>query len=62
MILLAAHDHDLSAMGPWQWLLVAAASLAVIWVIWRAVVLTVRPGEEDPEHIKRSILLDEEAS
>ena len=58
---LAAHVHDLSALTPLQWVLVVLSALLVVWVIWRAVVLTVRPNEDDPNHIKRSIL-DEEAS
>ena len=37
------------------------AALLVVWVIWRTVVLTIRPGEDDPNHIKRMILEDEPA-
>lgn len=58
MTLLAAHAHDLAALSWLEWILVGLSALAVVWVIWRAVVLTVRPGEEDPQHIKRSILDD----
>ena len=56
---LAAHDHDVSDFGVLEWLLIALAGLLVVWVIWRAIVLTVRPGEDDPHHIKRSILDDD---
>ena len=56
---LAAHDHDVSNLGPFEWIAVGLAALFVVWVIWRAVVLTVRPGEDDPDHIKRQILRDE---
>jgi len=60
MTLLAAHDHDVSGFGVIEWTLVAVAGLFVAWVIYRAVVLTIRPGEDDPDHIKRSILDDDE--
>jgi len=56
---LAAHDHDVSGFGVVEWILVGLAVLLVVWVIWRAVVLTLNPGETDPEHIKRQILRDE---
>ena len=56
---LAAHDHDVSSLGVWEWLLVGLAGLFVAWVIWRAVVLTIHPGEEAPDHIKRMILDDD---
>ena len=39
----------------------AGAGLVTVWVIWRAVRLTVRPGEKDPDHIKRRILEDSPA-
>jgi hypothetical protein len=56
---LAAHDHDVSALGPWEWVIVGAASIVAAWVIWKAVALTLHPGEEEPDHIKRTILQDE---
>lgn len=59
ILVLAAHDHDVSNLGPLEWLGVGVAALFVVWVIWRAVVLTVRPGEDDPDHIKREILRDD---
>ena len=58
-VLLAAHEHDVSNLSALEWLLVGLAALLVVWVIWRAVVLTIRPGEEDPNHIKRLILDDD---
>ncbi len=58
MTSLAAHAHDLAALSWVEWIVVGLCALAVVWVIWRAVVLTVRPGEADPHHIKRSILDD----
>ena len=56
---LAAHSHDLTSLGPFEWLLVGLAALLVVWVIWRAVVLTIHPGEEEADHIKRMILDDD---
>lgn len=58
--LLAAHDHDVSNLTAIEWVLVGLAALFVVWVIWRAVILTIRPGEEDPNHIKRMILDDDQ--
>jgi hypothetical protein len=60
-VLLAAHDH-LAGLGPVGWAILGAAVLASLWVIWRAVHLTLHPGEEEPDHIKRSILADEAAA
>ena len=53
--LLAAHPlaHEL---GPAGWCAVLSSGLLVAWSIWRAVRLTVHPGEEEPDHIKRLIL------
>lgn len=56
---LAAHDHDVSSLTPLEWVGVGLAALLVVWVIWRAVILTVRPGEDDPDHIKRQVLRDD---
>lgn len=56
---LAAHDHDVSSLGVFEWLLVGLAALLVVWVIWRAVILTIHPGEDEPDHIKRMILNDD---
>jgi hypothetical protein len=56
---LAAHDHDISTLGPLEWMGVGLAGVFVVWVIWRAVVLTIHPGEEEPDHIKRMILDDD---
>ena len=56
---VAAHAHDLSDLGALGWVIVVGAFVLVVWVLWRAVVLTWRPGEDDPAHIKRSILEDD---
>ncbi|MHC5010445.1 MAG: hypothetical protein ACYTG6_05755 [Planctomycetota bacterium] len=59
MTWLAAHDHSLSDLGALELLGVGLAAIVTLWVIWKAVVYTFRPGEEDPGHIKR-LILDEE--
>ncbi len=57
LVPLTAHDHpaweDFSALA---WVVVGVAGVAAAWVIWKAVRYTFHPGEEDPGHIKRSIL------
>ena len=59
MAWLAAHgDIDLSTFAWWELATLAVCTLFVMWTIWRAVVLTLHPGEEDPAHIKRLILRD----
>ena len=40
--------------------LVALAAVIVLWAFYAAVRYTVRPGEEDPHHVKRRILVDED--
>ena len=55
--LLAAHAH-FGSLTPYEWVLVGVAGLAAAWSIWKAVVYTVRPGEQDPAHVKRLILDD----
>ena len=59
MSLLAAHVHDLSGLSPLEWGIVGVSAVFVAWVFWRAIQLTLHPGEEEPDHIKRSILEDE---
>lgn len=57
----AAHDHPaLQDLGPLAWVALAVAGLAAAWVIWKAVRFTFHPGEEEPDHIKRSILQEPE--
>lgn len=57
LFLLAGHGHiDFSAFTIWEWVMIGASCLVVAWSIWRAVALTMYPGETDPAHIKRAIL------
>jgi hypothetical protein len=56
-----AHSHP-----SWQefsastWIVVTLAALGVAWVIWKAVMYSVDPGEEGSDHIKRMILQEPE--
>lgn len=56
MTALAAHVHDLSGLTTLEWGIVIGSGVFVAWVLWRAIRLTLDPGETDPGHIKRSIL------
>lgn len=42
------------------WIAVVLIGLAAMWSIWKAVMYTIHPGEEEPDHIKRMILGDRE--
>ena len=57
--ILAGHTHptwaDFSAT---VWVAIVVAGAIAMWTIWKAVMLTLRPGEEEPDHIKRRILLE----
>ncbi|MFQ5695091.1 MAG: hypothetical protein ACE5HB_03800 [Terriglobia bacterium] len=44
----------------YEYLLVGAAVIVTGWALYRAVVVTLRPREDDPNHIKRLVLEDEE--
>ena len=53
----AGHGHvDWASFSVGDWVLLGASALFVAWTIWRAIDLTVHPGEEEPTHIKRVIL------
>lgn len=47
-------------IGLFDGALVALAAAVVVWTVYAAVRYTVRPGEEDPQHVKRRILIDED--
>ncbi len=54
-----AHDHPAwQDFGLLEWLLAASAGLFTAWSIWRAVVHTLRPAEEGPDHLKCMIFKD----
>ena len=52
----AARASHASAL---EYVLVFAAAVVLVWALGLALRHTVRPGETDPGHIKRRILLDE---
>ena len=52
----AAHAAHASIF---EWMLVLAAALVLVWSLVLALRYTVRPGETDPGHIKHRILTDE---
>jgi hypothetical protein len=53
---LAAHEHSpFEDLGPLGWALGLVCAAISVWVIWLSVRWTFRPGEEDPDHPKRSI-------
>ena len=58
-VLLAAHSHPTWAdFGPTVWICIVLAGAFAMWTVWKAVMFTLRPGEEEPDHIKRQILLE----
>lgn len=57
-----AHKHPSWAdFGPVEWVAIVVAQAVAVWAIWKAVMYTLNPGEEEPDHIKRVIFQDEEA-
>jgi len=53
------HAHSISgAHAFWEYAVVVAAVIVLIWVLYLAFKYTVWPGEEEPDHIKRRILED----
>ena len=40
------------------WVIWGLAALSCAWVLWKSVQWTFWPGEEEPDHVKRSILDD----
>jgi hypothetical protein len=40
--------------------LVSLAAAVVLWAFYAAIRYTVRPGEEDPGHVKRRILAEDD--
>jgi hypothetical protein len=61
-LVLAAHDHfDFGRFSVLEWALFVAECAITVWVLWLAVKTTLRPGEDAPDHVKRSILSDDES-
>lgn len=60
-VFLQSHAHG---AGPrpafYEYLIVAAAAVVMVWTVYLAVRMTARPGEDQPDHIKRAILEDRE--
>jgi hypothetical protein len=58
------HDHSPGLLHAAATLvdggLVALAAAIVLWAFYAAVRYTVRPGEEDRQHVKHRILVDED--
>lgn len=51
-----AHKHPTWAdFGPVEWVAIVVAQGLAVWAVWKAVMYTIRPGEEEPDHIKRAI-------
>jgi len=61
---LQAHSGHGGAARPdlFEYVLVGIAIVAAAWTIYLAVRYTLRPGESNPDHIKRRILEDEDSS
>jgi hypothetical protein len=60
---IAGHFLEaLRSLDTLEWIVVGVAALVSVWVIWRAVLLTLHPGEDEPDHIKRMILRDDDPS
>ena len=59
--LLLAHAHSPfdAGLGWWEWAIAGACAIAAVWVIWLSIRWTLHPGEEELDHVKRSILDDD---
>lgn len=44
----------------YEYLIVGGAAVATAWAFWAAIKATVHPGENEPDHIKRLVLEDED--
>ena len=50
--------HGRLPQTPFEWVMFVVAGVVGAWVIWKAVRYTLKPGETEPDHVKRSILND----
>jgi hypothetical protein len=56
-----AHAAAADALGSLvEALLVGLAVAVVLWAFYQAIRHTTRPGEEDPDHVKRRILTEDD--
>jgi hypothetical protein len=46
---------ELENLSTFEWVVVALSAVAALWAIVKAVKLTLHPGEEEPDHVKRVI-------
>lgn len=53
------HVAGASHASALEWVLVLLAAIVLVWTLGLALRYTIRPGEADPGHIKRRILLNE---
>lgn len=60
-LVLAEHAHGFLGGGPLIWAIAAVAFVISVLTIRAAVRMTLHPGEEEPDHVKRSILAAEDA-
>jgi hypothetical protein len=59
--ILLQHEGHQMATGPhaaWEYVLAGFSFAIVLWVFYLAIRMTLRPGEEEEDHIKRTILDD----
>jgi hypothetical protein len=60
ILVLAAHDHfDFARFTVVEWALFVLEAAITVWVLWLGVKTTLRPQEDAPDHVKRSILDDD---
>ena len=53
------HAAGASHASVFEYVLVLAAAIVLVWTLGLALRYTLRPREADPGHIKRRILIDE---
>lgn len=53
------HGREAASSGAWDWLLLTIAVLSVATAFALCLRFLVRPGESDPEHIKRQVLQED---
>ncbi len=51
---------DLESLTALEWVVVGLSVAVALWVIVKAVRLTMHPGETEPDHVKRVIFQEED--